>query len=164
MSYSSATPWTVARQAPQFMWFSGQYYWSGLPFFYSRGFSQARDQTCISVSPALQADSLLLSYWGRPCFMVVNDKIIYAYILCIHDTSIAFFFFGILFCVIGLWVFSNCCKSSPQISNIFIEKNLQISGSMKLTLFFWAPKSLQMVAAAMKLKDAYSLEGKLWPT
>ena len=32
------------------------------------------------------------------------------------------------------------------------------------TLFFWAPKSLQMVIAAMKLKDTYSLEGKLWPT
>ena len=33
--------------------------------------------------------------------------------------------------------------------------------------FFWgggAPKSLQMVTAAMKLKDAYSLEEKLWPT
>ena len=29
------------------------------------------------------------------------------------------------------------------------------------TLFFWAPKSLQMVTAATKLKDAYSLEGKL---
>ena len=29
------------------------------------------------------------------------------------------------------------------------------------TLFFGAPKSLQMVIAAMKLKDAYSLEGKL---
>ena len=29
---------------------------------------------------------------------------------------------------------------------------------------FWAPKSLQMVTAAMKLKDAYSLEEKLWPT
>ena len=29
---------------------------------------------------------------------------------------------------------------------------------------FWAPKSLQMVTAAMKLKDAYSLEAKLWPT
>ena len=28
-------------------------------------------------------------------------------------------------------------------------------------LFFWAPKSLQMVTAAMELKDAYSLEGKL---
>ena len=29
---------------------------------------------------------------------------------------------------------------------------------------FWAPKSLQMVIAAIILKDAYSLEGKLWPT
>ena len=28
-------------------------------------------------------------------------------------------------------------------------------------LIFWAPKSLQMVTAAMKLKDAYSLEEKL---
>ena len=33
-----------------------------------------------------------------------------------------------------------------------------------LTLFFGAPKSLQMVIAAIKLKDTYSLEGKLWPT
>ena len=33
-----------------------------------------------------------------------------------------------------------------------------------LALFFGVPKSLQMVTAAMKLKDAYSLEGKLWPT
>ena len=30
--------------------------------------------------------------------------------------------------------------------------------------FLWAPKSLQMVTAAMKLKDAYSMEEKLWPT
>ena len=29
---------------------------------------------------------------------------------------------------------------------------------------FGAPKSVQIVIAAMKLKDAYSLEGKLWPT
>ena len=29
---------------------------------------------------------------------------------------------------------------------------------------FWVPKSLVMVIAAMKLKDAYSLEEKLWPT
>ena len=29
-------------------------------------------------------------------------------------------------------------------------------------IFFWASKSLQVVIAAMKLKDAYSLEGKLW--
>ena len=31
-------------------------------------------------------------------------------------------------------------------------------------IFGGAPKSLQMVIAAMKLKDAYSLEEKLWPT
>ena len=31
-------------------------------------------------------------------------------------------------------------------------------------LFLGAPKSLQMLTAAMKLKDAYSLEEKLWPT
>ena len=32
------------------------------------------------------------------------------------------------------------------------------------TLVFWALKLLQMVTTAMKLKDACSLEGKLWPT
>ena len=31
------------------------------------------------------------------------------------------------------------------------------------TLLCWAPKSLQMVIAAMKLKDTYSLEEELWP-
>ena len=37
----------------------------------------------------------------------------------------------------------------------------KIVGKQWLTFFFWAPKSLQMVTAAMKLKDAYSLKGKL---
>ena len=32
------------------------------------------------------------------------------------------------------------------------------------TLFSWAPKSLQMVTTAIKLKDTCSLEEKLWPT
>ena len=40
----------------------------------------------------------------------------------------------------------------------------QIDGKQWLTLFFWAPKSLQMVTAVMKLKDACSLEENLWPT
>ena len=31
-------------------------------------------------------------------------------------------------------------------------------------IIFWAPKSMQMVTAVMKLKDTYSLEGKLWST
>ena len=39
----------------------------------------------------------------------------------------------------------------------------EIDGEMveKVSDFFWAPKSLQMVISTMKLKDAYSLEGKL---
>ena len=37
-------------------------------------------------------------------------------------------------------------------------------GNRCQTLFLGAPKSLQMVTAAMKLKDASSLEEKLWPT
>ena len=43
----------------------------------------------------------------------------------------------------------------------------QIDGETVETVadfIFGAPKSLQMVISAMKLKDAYSLEGKLWPT
>ena len=43
----------------------------------------------------------------------------------------------------------------------------QIDGKTVETVrdfIFGAPKSLQMVIAAMKLKDAYSLEEKLWPT
>ena len=40
----------------------------------------------------------------------------------------------------------------------------KIRGKQWQTLFSWAPKSLQMVTAAMKLKDTCSLEEKLWPT
>ena len=43
----------------------------------------------------------------------------------------------------------------------------QIDGEMMETVtdfIFWAPKSLQMVTAAMKLKFTCSLEEKIWPT
>ena len=40
-------------------------------------------------------------------------------------------------------------------------KQMGKQGKQCQTLFLWAPKSLQMVIAAMKLKDANSLEGKL---
>ena len=43
----------------------------------------------------------------------------------------------------------------------------QIDGETVETVadfIFWAPKSLEMVTEAMKLKDACSLEEKLWPT
>ena len=40
----------------------------------------------------------------------------------------------------------------------------EIDGETVSDFIFRAPKSLQMVTAAMKLQDVYSLEGKLWPT
>ena len=40
----------------------------------------------------------------------------------------------------------------------------QIDGETVADFILEAPKLLQMVTAAMKLKDAYSLKGKLWPT
>ena len=58
-------------------------------------------------------------------------------------------------------------KFSIQKTKIMISSPItswQISGETveRVTDFiFWAPKSLQMVTAAMKLKDAYSLEEKL---
>ena len=59
----------------------------------------------------------------------------------------------------------NLQKTKTMVSGQIIS--LQIDGEQWkqwYTLFWGAPKSLQMVTAAMKLKDAYSLEGKLWPT
>ena len=61
-------------------------------------------------------------------------------------------------------------KLNIQITNIMASAPItswEIDGETVQTVadfIFWAPKSLQMVIAAMKLKDAYSLEGKLWPT
>ena len=40
----------------------------------------------------------------------------------------------------------------------------EIDGETVSDFIFGAPKSLQMVIAAMELKDVYSLGGKLWPT
>ena len=49
-------------------------------------------------------------------------------------------------------------------SHHFMGSRWGNSGNSVRLYFFWAPKSLQMVIAAMKLKDTYSLERKLWPT
>ena len=49
-------------------------------------------------------------------------------------------------------------------SHHFMGNRWGNSGNSVRFYFFWVPKSLQIVTVAMKLKDAYSLEGKLWPT
>ena len=63
-----------------------------------------------------------------------------------------------------------CLKFNIQKTKIMASSPItswEIDGETVETVadFIWvAPKSLQMVTAALKLKDAYSLEGKLWPT
>ena len=51
-------------------------------------------------------------------------------------------------------------SSGPSISWQIVGETVETMADFILG----APKSLQMVIAAMKLKDAYSLEEKLWPT
>ena len=64
------------------------------------------------------------------------------------------------------WILSQLFHSHLSLSSrgFLVPLRWWDSGNSGQTLFFWAPKSLQMVTTAMKLKDAYSLEGKLWPT
>ena len=61
-----ATPWTVAPQAPLSMEFSRQEYWSGLPCPPPGHLPDPGIEPTSSASPALQADSLLLSHLGSP--------------------------------------------------------------------------------------------------
>ena len=55
-------------------------------------------------------------------------------------------------------------KESEKVGLKLKIQKTKIMASGPITLFWGAPKSLQMVIAAMKLKDTYSLEGKWWPT
>ena len=65
------TPWTVACQAPLSMGFSGQEYWSGLPFL-SPG--DLPNSVIEPGSPALQADSLPSKPPGKPMYSNESDK------------------------------------------------------------------------------------------
>ena len=58
----------------------------------------------------------------------------------------------------------NIQKTKIMASGHFMGNRRGNNGNSVRLYFLGAPKSLQMVTAAMKLKDAYSLEGKLWPT
>ena len=79
-----------------------------------------------------------------------------------------------MWAVLSFRVQIQCMKQIVKVIKLSIYKNgirlkiRQKNGNVSLTetvereVRFWgAPKSLQMVTAAMKLKDAYSLEGKL---
>ena len=54
--------------------------------------------------------------------------------------------------------------SGPITSWEIDRETVETVSDFIIIIIILAPKSLQMVIAAMKLKDSYSLEGKLWPT
>ena len=73
---SSATPWTVAFQAPLSMGFPRQEYWSGLPFPSAEIFPAQGLNPCLlhCRKSALQTDSLSLSHQGNPIYRVQHAK------------------------------------------------------------------------------------------
>ena len=68
----SATPWTVAPQAPLSMGFSKQKYWSGLPCPPLGDLPDAGIEPESPTTPALQVDSLLLSHGGSLVYLVAQ--------------------------------------------------------------------------------------------
>ena len=58
----------------------------------------------------------------------------------------------------------NIQKTKIMVSSPITSWQMEKQWKQWETLFWGAPKSLQMVTAAMKLKDACSFEEKLWPT
>ena len=60
------TPWNAGYQAPLFMGFSRQEYWSGLLFLPPVYLPNPETEPVSSASPALQVGSLPMSYWESP--------------------------------------------------------------------------------------------------
>ena len=80
----SATPWTVAHQAPLSMGFPRQRYWSGLPFPTAGDLPDPRIKPMSPVSPELQAHSLPVEPFGKPIYMW---KPIYIYEIFSHKKN-----------------------------------------------------------------------------
>ena len=151
-----ATLWTAANQVPLSTGFSRQEYWSGLPF----------------PSPSMQLTSCKMLGWmkHKPESRMPGEISIPQICRWHHpygrkwrtkeplDESER-----------GEWKSWLKAQHSENedhgiLSHHFMGNRCG-NNENSVRLYFWgAPKSLQMVIAAMKLKDAYSLEGKLWPT
>ena len=71
-----ATPWTAAHQSPLSMEFSRQEYWSALPSPPSGDLPDPGIKLMSPVAPALQVDSLVLSYQGSPSNEYIAQKVL----------------------------------------------------------------------------------------
>ena len=147
-----ATLWTVARQAPLSVGFSRQEYGSGLPFpnMYTEYIMQnARlDEAQAGIKTAGRNISNF-RYADDTTLMAENEEL-KSLLMKVKEESEK----------VGLKL--NIQKTKIMASGPIIS--WQIDGETMETardLFSWAPKSLQMVTAAKKLKGTCSLEEKL---
>ena len=98
----------------------------------------AQKQICVQISAILFSDSVNSTRYGN-----------------------FFFFLPDMVTILKLNIQKTQIMASGPITSWQIDRE---TVQTVADFIFWAPKSLQMVIAAMKLKDAYSLEGKLSPT
>ena len=132
-----ATPWTLTNQAPLSMGFSRQEYWSELPCLPDPGLEFLTQ----GLNP-----HLCLLRWHVGSLPLAPSTSRLSCCSLHHSTKTAF---SSRLRLHGIW------------SHHFMGNRWGNSGNSVRLYLLGAPKSLLMVTAAMKLKDAYSLEEKL---
>ena len=141
----SVTPWMVAYQALPYMGFSRQEYWHGLPL------PSPGDLPKTGIkpgSPALQTHALPSEPPGKP--LADTKEELKSLLMKQKEESEKV---GLKLNIQKMKIMASGPITSWQIDGETVETVSDF--------IFGAPKSLQMVIAAMKLKDAFSLEGKL---
>ena len=117
--FDSETPWTIARQTLLPVEFSQQEYWSGLPFLTLGDLPDPGIKLASPVSPALERDSLPLSYWGSPfsyaCIFYFS-KVIPCYI---YQCLVNCFYHLAVFCG---YVFIRICKNLHPMFYLFLKE------------------------------------------
>ena len=181
----SATPWAVAYQAAQSMEFFRQEYWSGLPFPSPGDLPDPGNEPG---SPTLQADALPSKPQGKPYMQSIScmwnaglDEAQAGIKIAGRNTSnLRYADDTTLMAESEEELKSLLMKVKEESEKVSLKLNIQKTTIMASgpitswqidgktvetvsTLFSWAPKSQQMVTAALKLKDTYSLQEKLWP-
>ena len=146
----------------------------------------AHQASLSSLSPRVCSDSCSLSRW---CYLTISSSV-YPFSFCLkYFPSSGSFPVSGLFASGGqaigtsasasvlpmniqdwfpLWLIGLISLQAKGLSRVQYHNEIYEIDSNKdfisFFFFFWTPKALQMVTAGMKLKDACSLEEKLWPT
>ena len=150
------TPWTIAHLAPLSMEFSKQEYWSWLPFpspYAEYIMENARLDEAQAGIKIAGRNINNLRYADDPTLMPENEEELKSLLMKVKEESKK--------AGINLNIQKTKIMASGPITSWQIDGETVETVGTVADYFFWAPKSLQMVTVATKLKDAYSLEEKL---